>query len=141
MDTLCPQGTHLPLLFQTPSECICDRVYTEDAHGTAASVEDTDCGDDPDSEQTDETSDHIIVRSYRQLVNLVQTQQAPTSMESSNLVLSERCPYRSQGPISSPVHSVNKQYKHVQFNRREKKPSQTVYVTVEVFQQSQEGSK
>lgn len=107
-------------------------------------MEDTGCGDDPDSEQTEETSDHVIVRSYRQLVNPVQTQNAPSSGETSNLLVSERhphSPYRSQSPMETSVHWVNKQYMHIPFNQREKQPSQTVYVTLDSFEQGQDGSK
>lgn len=145
MDTICPQGTCPWLPFRTPSESIYDRVYTEEAHRTATSTEDTGCGDDPDSEQTEETSeettDHVIVRSYRQPVN--PTQHAPSG-ESSNLLVSESClhsPYCSQSPMDTPVHSTNKQYKHDLFKQRENKPSHTVYVTLDIFEQGQEGSK
>lgn len=143
MDTKCPQGTRPLLPFHTPSESICDRVYAEDAHRRGASMEDTGCSDDPDSEQTEETSDHVIVRSYRQLVNPVQTQHAPSSGETSNLLVSERhphSPYCSQSPMETSVHWVNKQYMHP-FNQREKQPSQTVYVTLDSFEQGQDGSK
>lgn len=140
MDTICPQGTCPRLPFRTPSKSIYDRVYTEEAQRTA--TEDSGCGDDPNSEQTEETSeettDHVIVRSYRQPINPVRTQHAPSG-ESSNLLVSERClpsPYRSQSPMDTPVHSTNKQYKHAL-----RKPSNTVYVTLDIFEKGQDGSK
>lgn len=145
MDTKCPQGTRPLLPFHTPSESICARVYVEDAHRRGASTEDTGCVDDLDSEQTEETSDHIIVRSYRQLVNPVQTQNAPSSGETSNLLVSEQhphSPYRSQSTMKTTVHWVNKQYMHISFNQnQEKQPSQTLYVTLDSFEQGQDGSK
>lgn len=144
LSTKCPQGTHPLLLFHTPSESICDRVYIEDAHRRDASTEDTDYGDDPDSEQTEETCDHLIVRSYRQLVNPVQTQHAPSSGETSNLFVSEwhpHSPYRCQRPMETSVHWVNKQYMHIPFDRREKQPSQTIYVTLDSFEQGHDESK
>lgn len=144
MDTKCPQGTRPLPLFHTPSESICDRVYTEDAHRSDTSMENTGCADDPDSEQTEETSDHIIVRSYRQLLNSVQTQHAPSSGETSNLFVSEwhpHSPYRSQRPMETSVHWVNKQYMHIPFNQREKQPSQAIYVTLDSFEQGQDESK
>lgn len=139
MDTICPQGTCPRLPFHTPSKSIYDRVYTEEAHTIATSTEDS------DSEQTEETSeettDHVIVRSYRQPLNPAQTQQAPSG-ESSNLLVSESpSPYRSQSPMDTPVHSTNKQYKHALFKQKERKPSHTVYVTLDIFEQGQGGSK
>ncbi|XP_056873427.1 interleukin-6 receptor subunit beta-like [Takifugu flavidus] len=130
-------NTCLRLPFHTPSESICDRVYTEEAHRPDSSMEDTCCGDDPTNEEAEESSeetpDHIIVRSYRQSVNPVHTQNAPSG-ETLNLLVSERClhsPYRSQ----SPMHT------HVLVKQKEKKPSHIVYVTLDSFKQGQEGSK
>lgn len=144
MDTIRLQNTCPRLPFHTPSESICDRVYTEEAHRPDASMEDTCCGDDPDNEQTEESSeespDHIIVRSYRQSVKPVQTQNA-SSGETLNLLVSERClhsPYRSQSPMDAPA---NKQSTHVLFKQKEKKPSHTVYVTLDSFKHGQEDSK
>lgn len=144
MDTKCPQGTPPRLPFHTPSESICERVYAEDAHRWDASPEDTGCGDVRDSEQTEEISDHVIVRSYRQLGNPAQTQNAPSSGGTSSLVVSEwnpHSPYRSQSPMETSVHWVNKQYMHIAFNQREKQPSQTVYVTLDSLKHGQDGSK
>lgn len=144
MDTQSPQGTRPLLLFHTPSESVCDRVYTDDADRGGTSMEDTGCSDDDGSEQTEETSDHVVVRSYRQLVSPVQTQNAPSSGETSNLLVSEQCPhspYCSQSPMKASVHWVNKQYMHVPFNTREKQPSQTVYVTLDSYEQGQDESK
>lgn len=107
-------------------------------------MEDTGCGNEDGSEQTEETSDHVIVRSYRQLVSPVQTQNPPSSGETSNLLVTEQHPhslYRSQSPMKASVHWVNKQYMHVSFNPREKKPSQTVYVTLDSYERGQDGSK
>lgn len=136
VDIKCPQGTPLRLPIHTPSESTCDRVYT--------STEDTGCGEDPDSEQTEETSDHVIVRSYRQLGNPVQTQNAPSCGENSTLLVSEwnpHSPYRSQSPMETSVHWVNRQYMHILFTQREMQPSQTVYVTLDSLKQGQDGSK
>lgn len=146
MDTIRPQNTGPRLPFHTPSESICDRVYAEEAHRPDASMVDTDYGDDPDSEQTEETSeetlDPIIVRSYRQSVNPVQTQHAPSG-ETSNLLVSERClhsPYRSQSPMDTPAYRATK-CRLVLFKQKEKKPSHTVYITLDSFKQGQQGSQ
>lgn len=140
MDTIRPQNTCPWLPFHTPSESTCDRVYTEEAHRPDASMEDTCCGDEQTEETSEESHDHIIVRSYRQSVNPAQTQNA-ASGETLNLLVSERClhsPYRSQSPMDTPA---NKQYTHGLFKQKEKKPSHTIYVTLDNFKQGQEGSK
>lgn len=144
MDTECLQGTYLLLPFHIPSESICDRAYIEETPRTPASMEDTDSGDDSNNEQTEETSGHVIVRSYRQPVNTEQAQHRPSSGDTSKLFVPERClhsPYRSQSPMGTPVHDANKQHKHVPLNQKEKKSTHTVYVTLDIFKQGQEGSK
>lgn len=144
MNTVCLQGTCSLLPFHIPSESICDRAYIEETPRTAASWEDTDSGDDSNNEQIEETSGHVIVRSYRQPINPEKAQHQPSSGETSNLFVSQRClhsPYRSQSPVGTPAHDANKQHKHVPLIQKEKKSTHTVYVTLDIFKQGQDGSK
>lgn len=127
--------------FHNPPESICERVYTEDAQRMPTSQA-TGSNDNPTCDRTEEYAD-IATAPEEQIKDPfepLETQQPSSPGELTELLPSDNgqfSPYRSQSPVESPTPKSSKQCKRVSVKQQERTPPLTVYVTLDMFEQSQ----
>ncbi|XP_069564641.1 interleukin-6 receptor subunit beta-like isoform X1 [Brachyistius frenatus] len=125
--------------FSNPSEGSCDRVYTEETHRASTPSLAWTC--DP---AADENSDSAIVLApdieNDRLVEPVETNSPSSSSESAALLTSDNGPvnpYRSQSSVETPVSSMSKQSNYVSVKQQGKTALETIYVSLDMFEQGQ----
>lgn len=72
--------------------------------------------------------------------NSVETHQMSFSQESIKMLSADSClfnPYRAQSPVENPTPRRAKQLRLVPVKQRDRTTSQTVYVTLDMFEQGQ----
>ncbi|XP_034756466.1 interleukin-31 receptor subunit alpha-like [Etheostoma cragini] len=127
--------------FSNPTESLCDRVYTEETQRMSISPLATGCNGNLTSDQTDEYVDPSPVQAPDEQnedpVNPAERQRLSSPDDSTALLPSETSPYRSQTSVESPASKPINPCKRVPMKQTEKAALVTVYVTLDMFDQSQ----
>lgn len=127
-----------------PSEILPDRVYPEEVQKPTVSPPDKGGYKNLICEQDEELAvpnDAPPSNQHNRCqVNPEETHQISPSEESTELLPSEGClpnPYRTQSPVETPAAKTAKQFRLVPVKQRDRTTSQTVYVTLDMFEQGQ----
>lgn len=131
------KGFHPAQPFHHPSEILPDRVDTEEAQITTVSPPNEGGYENLICEQAKKCAVSNETPSSNQH-NSVETHQMSFSNESIELLSSESClsnPYRTQSPVENPAQRTAKQFRLVPVKQRDRTTSQTVYVTLDMFEQ------
>lgn len=133
------KGLHQVQPFHHPSEILPDRVDAEETPKPAVSTPEKGGYENLLCNQAEETAIPNETHSVNQH-NSTETHQKTFSEESIELLSSESYlsnPYRTQSPVENPAPRTDKQFRLVQVKQRDKIASQTVYVTLDMFEQGQ----
>lgn len=138
------KGLHSVQQVHRPSEILPDRVYPEEVQKPTVSPPDKGCYKNLICEQDEEVAAPNDAPPSNQRdrcqVNPGETRQISPSEESTELLPSEGGlpnPYRTQSPMETPAAKTAKQFRLVPVKQRDRTTSQTVYVTLDMFEQGQ----
>uniref|UniRef100_A0A665WPU6 Fibronectin type-III domain-containing protein n=1 Tax=Echeneis naucrates TaxID=173247 RepID=A0A665WPU6_ECHNA len=130
--------------FSTPSESVCVRVYMEESQRTSNLPLATGYNGNPAIVQTEEDTEPAIDLPPEaqdvKLAELTDSKHLESSGETAALLSSVNTiisPYRSQSSVETVATSRNKQSKCAQGKQQEKTAPMTIYVTLNMFEQSQ----